>query len=343
MNPRAVVVSPNPGSDSGGTERFCRQMAGLLRKRDYDVAVVGPAPVPPVVARHGGGALWQARSVRRSTDRADLVVTNGFLGWPSLRGGQRVHVFVGNMVRLARLQGGRWHWQLRWGLSGGLAEALAARRAVVVAGSEQAAEDAARFYRANVEAVLPLGVDVDVFRPRDRLTARQRLGLDLQGRYALFVGRGEAGKGPDVAVDACRRAGFDLLAAGSGAVRGSRSLGVLAQEALAWAYAAADVVVLPTRYEGFGFVTVEGLACGVPVVTTPTGWARELGRHVPQYRSLLVPPQAEAIAATLSRIGSAEVDRATAAAHAFVRQHNTVDAFERRWTDFLVGKGLVKG
>jgi glycosyltransferase involved in cell wall biosynthesis len=119
-------------------------------------------------------------------------------------------------------------------------------------------------------------------------------------------------------------------------------LGVLGAEDLASAYAAADAVVLPTGYEGFGYVGVESLACGVPVVTTATGWARELGRHVPEYRPLLVPPEPVAVAGSLSRVGSVEVESATAVAHQYVLEHNTIAVFERRWTEFLVAKGLIE-
>ena len=339
MTGRAAVVSPDPATDAGGTERFCRQLVRLLEKQGCEAVLVGPGPVPAAVARHGGAALWQAGSVPASVRGADLVVTTGFLGWPTA--GRRLHVFLGNMVRLAPFQSGRWHWRVRWGLAGGLAEAVAARRAVVVAGSEQAAEDAARFYRARIEAVLPLGVDTEVFRPRERAAARRRAGLRPDGRYALFVGRGEPGKGPDVALEACRMAGFELLVAGSRPVAGGTPLGVLGQQDLAWAYAAADAVVLPTRYEGFGYVAVEGLSCGVPVVTTPTGWARELGRDVPGYRPLLVAPEPPLVAAVLARVGSVQVEQATRAGGQYVLEHNTIPAFERRWTDFLRDKGLL--
>jgi glycosyltransferase involved in cell wall biosynthesis len=342
---RAVLVSLNPNATVGGRERFCQRLADLLGRLGYDVSVVGPAPAPRWLAEHGGAALWQAWAVRRAAaaagDPADLVVTTGPLGWPGSWGSRRVHVYLGNMVRLAALQGGRWHWRLRWAADRGLAEAMSARGATVVADCEQAAEDATRFYRVRVEAVLSLGIDTDLFCPRDRAAARDRLGLRPDARYGLFVGRGEPGKGPAVALEACRRAAFQLLAAGTSPVPGSIALGVLPHEELAWAYNAADAVVLPTRYEGCSHVALESLASGVPIVTTPTGWSRELGRALPQYRPWLVPPHVDAVAGALARVDLDEARAATAAARQYVLRHNTLAAFEQRWTDFLAGLGAL--
>jgi glycosyltransferase involved in cell wall biosynthesis len=318
-------------------------VADLLARLGFDVDLVGPPGRGPAwLEHHGASSLWQARAVRtRTADGADLVVTTGFLGWPGRWGGRRVHVFIGNMVRQAAHLDGNWHWRLRWGACGGLAEAMAARGATVIAGSPQAAEDAARLYRAKIHAVVPLGVDLALFRPRDRVEARSRLGFEPDGVYGLFVGRGEPGKGPTVAVEACRRAGFQLLSAGARPVAGSIPLGVLPAEELAWAYAAADAMVLPTRYEGFGYASVEALACGVPAVTTPTGWARELGRALPEYSPLLVPPEPAAVAAALCWSRSSEARAATQAARAYVLRHNSLAAFESSWTELLAGIGAL--
>ncbi len=48
-------------------------------------------------------------------------------------------------------------------------------------------------------------------------------------------------------------------------------LGPLPQEELPQYYAAADVCVLPSRYESFGIVALESLACGTPVVASRVG------------------------------------------------------------------------
>ena len=56
-----------------------------------------------------------------------------------------------------------------------------------------------------------------------------------------------------------------------GEVSGVSFLGELDDAALAAEYAAADVLVHPARYEGWGMALAEALVRGLPVVTTPAG------------------------------------------------------------------------
>ncbi|HUN53276.1 MAG TPA: glycosyltransferase family 1 protein [Candidatus Sulfotelmatobacter sp.] len=113
------------------------------------------------------------------------------------------------------------------------------------------------------------GVDVDLFRPRDKSF------LDLPRPIFLYVGR--------VAVEKNIGAFLDLPLPGSKLVVGDgpqlaelrgRYPGVCfagAQhgEALARHYAASDVFVFPSRTDTFGLVVLEALASGLPVAGYP--------------------------------------------------------------------------
>jgi glycosyltransferase involved in cell wall biosynthesis len=96
--------------------------------------------------------------------------------------------------------------------------------------------------------------------------------------------------------------------------------GALTGPALSAAYAAADLVVLPSRHETYGMVASEALARGVPVLASDVGGVREaLGTPLPGL--LVLPDDPSALAAALrswltdkslrSRLQVRAVDRRT--------------------------------
>jgi glycosyltransferase involved in cell wall biosynthesis len=334
---RAVLISPNPTSNAGGVERFCVLLASVLDAAGWTTSLVGPDGSPPRgLARLGLGPSLQALSATRRARRApaDLVISNGFLGGPTRT--RRIHVYHGTMLEHVRkgVTGSR-RYRLREATGGALAEAWCARGATVVAVSRATAGEVERFYRQRVDAVIPNAVDTDLFSPGDRAEARARLGLDQGARYALFVGRFEHRKGADVVPEACRRAGFELLVAGPDPPGSAVSLGTLSPAELRYAYRAADCVAFPTRYEGFGYVTVEGLACGVPVLTTVAGWTEEFLRECPEYRAFIVEPDVDSVAQGLTRLAGSDATGVLAQARAFIGRHNSLEVFSRRWLELI--------
>jgi glycosyltransferase involved in cell wall biosynthesis len=161
--------------------------------------------------------------------------------------------------------------------------------------------------------VIPGGVDVDAFFPlgpgQDRSALREVLKLPTDRPVLLTVRRLEARMGLDnlilaVAqiVERAPELDFLLVIGGKGALKNQleelveqhdledrvRFVGRITREQLPIYYRSADVFILPTlSIEGFGLVTVEALASGLPVLGTPVGGTVEILKGVDE--SLLFP------------------------------------------------------
>lgn len=126
-------------------------------------------------------------------------------------------------------------------------------------------------------ARIPNGVDLDRFRPVPRADARRALGLDpdrptvLWSAYDLDDPR-KGGREALAAIDRLGRDRVQVAFAGGGTTpAGVRGLGVLGEEHLALAYAAADVFVLPALAENLPNAALESIACGTPVAAFDVG------------------------------------------------------------------------
>ena len=134
------------------------------------------------------------------------------------------------------------------------------------------------------------GVDRDQFNPgRRSLEWRREQGIGDEEMVVAFLGRLVLEKGLDVfadAIDAARAKGVPLkvLAIGAGPARGyfeerlpdAIFTGQLTGEELAVALASADVFLNPSITETFGNVTLEAMACALPVVAAAASGARSL-------------------------------------------------------------------
>jgi len=160
----------------------------------------------------------------------------------------------------------------------------------VVTPSAFAAAEFTRIGAANI-CVVPLGVDLEVFRPRAGERPADLNGDDSEVRLAC-VGRLSREKRPDVAIETLRAVRARGLAArlwmvGDGPRRGAleaqaRDLPVVFtghlhdRNEVARLLAHADAALAPCPYETFGLAALEALACGTPVVATDRGAVSEI-------------------------------------------------------------------
>lgn len=180
-------------------------------------------------------------------------------------------------------------------------------------------------------AVVPNGLDGELFRPRERLAARQELGVASDGKLLLYVGRLEQAKGlfdllAAFRLLAPRRPEARLVLVGDGAARGEVEreaalldgrvtlTGTLSPSEVARWIAAADLVTLPSWAEGMPNAVLEALASGRPVVATRVGGLPEVITS-PTLGQLVPPRDPPALAAALEQVGdSASPPEAIAAA-----------------------------
>ena len=172
----------------------------------------------------------------------------------------------------------------------------------IIAGNPDERADLIWRQRATPEKIctIPPGVDTVLFRPMDRAAARAALDLAPDDAVVSFVGRIDPIKGIDTLLAAMalvrdrvinrrlilQMIGGDLGADGRpvgpladvwreaealGLADNVRLLGSRPQNELPVLYNSSDVICVPSRYESFGLVAVEAMACGVPVVASRAG------------------------------------------------------------------------
>ena len=250
---RALIVSnlyPTPERPRLG--RFVFDQVEAIRAQGAEVELF----TFPLGAREYLPASRRLRRFLRGGAAFDVVHAHyGLCGWvAALAGAQPLVVtFHGTDIRHRLV---------------GPASRLLGRRLDLVAGASRAAFEPEGVRRGlghsqGPTAVLPCGVDLGRFHPIPQAEARRKLGLEPDGRYLLFPSSpGRPVKRHDRAAEVARLAGAELLTAVE-----------VAPEEMPHHYNAASAVLVTSENEGFGLATLEALACGVPVLSTPVGAA----------------------------------------------------------------------
>lgn len=148
---------------------------------------------------------------------------------------------------------------------------------MIVAHSKMVAHEIHRYYRVPQNKIRVIHPPAD--ESRFNLELRNRR-AELQAKYGvhpekfsvLFPSTNHKVKGLGPLLDAFSRLPndhYELLIAGvpmegQSVPKNARFLGYIKQ--IEELYAASDLMVLPSNYDGFGLVVIESLACGTPVV-----------------------------------------------------------------------------
>jgi glycosyltransferase involved in cell wall biosynthesis len=149
--------------------------------------------------------------------------------------------------------------------------------AAVVTVSQHAAHRICETFGEVACEIVPNGVDTNFFTPAR--AGRRKGSFEL-----LWVGKPSRRKAFDVVAHALEMLGkdFRLTVIGPPPEQGisvpaeTRVLGRVSSEELRSAYRAADLLLFPSRLEGFGYAAAEAMACGTPVLCSAGGAVAEV-------------------------------------------------------------------
>lgn len=157
-------------------------------------------------------------------------------------------------------------------------------------------------------SLVPIGVDIEIFRKKDSTNLKNLLGIDLSTNIVLYVGRLVPLKGLKYLINAIpsilrknpntlfvfagqgsQRKELESLCSIKNILKNVSFLGGINSKKLVDWYSVSDIFVLPSLSEGRPTVIYEAMSCEVPVVASDVGGIPEQVKN--GYNGYVVPPK----------------------------------------------------
>ncbi|MEJ5339208.1 MAG: glycosyltransferase family 4 protein [Aquificaceae bacterium] len=283
-----IVTGPNPFQWSGGIETYVLNLYGVLKEEGWHVDV-------DFFEKHGltpyklEDYYNHARIIKEKADKYDFIISNSIYGAfiemdinKILNICHGVYRDIANVCRnfLNKCDYLDFYYRL------GLMEDFTYSGKKVVSVSSSVTSSLRRHFRTGRIITIRNFVDTNVFKP-----------LNLENEFSkskklkgLYVGRTDATKGYDIFIEVYKRTQtyiewVQCLSTGGlreyAEIEEIQTYKSIPHEDMPYIYNKVDFVFFPSRYEGFGFTSVEALACGRPVIAYETGIFNGLSKLLP--------------------------------------------------------------
>ena len=310
---RILILSPNSPQVLGGMEHFVRELGEGLEALGYDVEYLHRENSLPAwmnqkpfarmrkLSASALGYFIGRRAQAKLNDDVVAVISNSDVGYyplhPSSKRTRLIHFYHGTYRGQAEairpFISFPGYLYLKWWNSMVL-ERLSGRSQQVLCCSDPVGEEVLQFFGLPSNTVW-LPMDLSRFFPHDPQMCRRELALPDSGPIGVFVGNVHATKGFPVVrklIEAFPDVRWGLALRGTVPEDIAKNPHVrvfpdLPNEKIPLLYGAADFALSPSRYDAFPYAVCEALACGCPVIASPSGASRLFLKEPPLNRFLV--------------------------------------------------------
>mgnify|MGYP000574927775 CR=1 FL=1 len=322
---KIAFVTPTNGI-IGGVEVFTRDVFKILKEREHIVDIVSLESLDRKVEFGEERALGEYFNSVNRTNNYDVVLCNGEFGY-AVEHSRAINVFHGNYYGYARSVEHLVPEDLtRNRMEKVVMQRESAKGKYVVTVSEFAkiGLDASGIF---VDQVIRNSVDPEFFSPQD----------EGVGEHVLSLARGSYyEKGFDILEELAER-DLSIRLFSDRTISGSNvdCREFFDNSELAREYSKAVVLLHPSRFEGGALVTLEPLACGCPILTTPVGYGPEISREIPEF----VVSDVDNIDEYLEKLGviRSRRDELSKRGREYFLENHSPEEFRDKWVKLVEG------
>ncbi len=266
-----IAIVTNKKSGIGGVEIFNKGIYALFNNLNHKVDIISRELLPNPQEENIEEKVGNYFNKINKTKNFDVVICNGEFGY-SVKHPRAINVFHGNYYGYAKSVEELVEASITSArLKKAQMQKTSAQEKYVVAVSDYCSMQLQDF-GININKVIPLSVDTNVFYPKKTAVKDYALAIS-RGRYyekGFDVLKRLSDKGIKIKL-------FSDIKINSPNIENND---FIENKDLRKEYNLANIFLNPTRFEGGGLTTLEAMACGCPVLTTPTGYGFDIKKEI---------------------------------------------------------------